>query len=105
MNKRLRKKKGLSKITNEELWDLDYTIAKFILPRLIRFKELVSDNKGIHSYPADLKNMEEWIAILDKMINSFEILKNEFIKNNRENYEKYIEGMNLFAKYISDLWD
>ena len=34
MNKRLRKKKGLSKITEEELWGLDITLAKYILPRL-----------------------------------------------------------------------
>lgn len=39
MNKRIRKKKGLSKITTSELMDLDYAIADFILPRLIRYKE------------------------------------------------------------------
>ena len=45
MNKRLKKKKGLSKIQNSELWDLDYTIIKFILPRLKKFKEI-----NIYSY-------------------------------------------------------
>ena len=30
MNKRIRKKKGLSKITTSELMDLDYAIADFI---------------------------------------------------------------------------
>ena len=39
MNKRLKKKKGLSKIQNSELWDLDYTIIEFILPRLKNLKK------------------------------------------------------------------
>ena len=38
MNTRIKKKKRFSKIQNSELWDLDYTIIKFILPRLKKFK-------------------------------------------------------------------
>ena len=40
MNKRLRKKKGLLKIREEEIWGLDLTLAKYILPRLIKFKDV-----------------------------------------------------------------
>ena len=39
MNKRLKKKMGLSKIQNSELWNLDYAIIKFILLRLKKFKK------------------------------------------------------------------
>ena len=59
MNKRLKKKKGLSKIQNSELLDLDYTIIEFILPRLKKFKEI-----NIISYPIKCGNIEnrhkEW---------------------------------------------
>ena len=34
MNKRIAKKKGLSKVTEEECWDLEFNLAKHILPRL-----------------------------------------------------------------------
>ena len=64
MNKRLRKKYGLSKITNKELWDLYFTLAKYILPRLIRFKQCVS------CHPPDI-TFEQYLEVLDKMIWSF----------------------------------
>lgn len=100
MNKRLRKKKGLSKITNEELWDLDFTLAKYILPRLIKFKEFT------HGYPPSL-TFEEYLKIIDKMIWSFEFIiedSTKFIPYNEDNYIKYQEGIDLFAKYFRDLW-
>ena len=101
MNKRLRKKKGLSKITINELWGLDYTLAKYILPRLIKFKE------NAESYPSDI-TWEEYLVILDKMIWSFDyIVKKEY----NTNFEDYIqedkrcqEGLDLFAKYFRSLW-
>ena len=102
MNKRIRKKKGLSKITYQEVMSLDYTIAKFILPRLIKFK------KETISYPLSLKSFDEWITILDKMIWSFERIilddwsvDKEILKTEKVRYE---EGINLFAKYYGDLW-
>ena len=50
----------------EELYDLDVTIARFILPRLMLFKE--------HCERTPRLNMpqEEWNEILDKMIYAFE---------------------------------
>ena len=40
MNKRIAKKKGLAKIRQEELWNLDITLAKYILPRLQKFRSM-----------------------------------------------------------------
>ena len=57
----------LAKIQNSELWDLDYTIIKFILPRLKKFKEI-----NIISYPTKCGNIENWHKIIDKMIWSFQ---------------------------------
>lgn len=56
-----------------ECWNLDSTVAKFILPRLIVFKE------NCNGYPGtdDVPNFETWIEILDKMIFAFDHIVNE----------------------------
>lgn len=109
MNKRIRKKKGLSKITEEEVWGLDVTLAKYILPRLIKFKEV-----NVMSHPIAFENIEEWHKVIDKMIYSFDyVLKedsgmcnlNMTEEEREERHKKYKEGMNLFAEYFMDLWD
>lgn len=102
MNKRLRKKKGVSKIQNSEVWSLDYTLSKFILPRLIKFKEI-----NTMSYPCRLSGMEEWHQIIDKMIWSFDAhLKDNRNTNSLDKENKrFEEGMNLFSEYYCDLWD
>ena len=105
MNKRIKKKKGLSKIRKEELYDLNITLSKYILPRLKAYRKM--DKIG---YPFRFNSVDEWNKVLDKMILSFEfILKganysmstDEFI----EYSEKYEEGMKLFSEYFSCLWD
>ena len=104
MNKRTRKKKGLAKITNEECWGLDITLAKYILPRLEKFEIL---NTNIH--PCEFKNMEEWHKIINKMIYSFKfILKDELIIDielSKAEDKRVQEGLDLFARYFRDLWD
>lgn len=105
MNKRIKKKKGLSKITNEEVWNLDYTLAKYILPRLVKYKSV-----NTMSYPCQFNNIEEWHDVIDKMIWSFDKhLKHDFPSPDSEIYEdeinKYKEGLQLFAECFSDLWD
>lgn len=120
MNKRQRKKYLKSKgkyIKSGELWDLDYTFADFILPRLKAFK------KNTISVPAQLSETE-WNDILDKMILAFDyILDDEWwidsqqydYLNNNFLLEVYLkeekrrnavieEGLELFAHYFRDLW-
>lgn len=102
MKTRLKKKKGLSKIQDKELWGLDVTIAKFVLPRLIKFKQKLG------SYPSNLKDSQEWEGIIDKMIWSFEyVIKDDSycLKYSEEDWKRYKEGMDLFAEYFRDLWD
>lgn len=105
MNKRIAKKKGLTKIQDNELWSLDFTLAKYILPRLEKYKNM--ERMG---YPSKLSGEKEWDEILDKMIYSFKYVierdKYYFDYNTeKERIEKYKEGMNLFAEYFMDLWD
>ena len=103
MNKRLKKKKGLL-IEKEELTNLDKTLARYILPRVKRFREI---NK--QSYPADLKDMKQWNKILDSIIWAFDYSLNEekIIQDEKErekNQRKYKKGMKLFSEYFEDLW-
>ena len=90
--------------SDDETWSLDSSITLFVLPRLKRFREIVKD---CGSYPANLKNLNSWLKILDKMIFSFEIMfkewkTGEFIS--KEAQEKKNEGLKLFAEYFEDLW-
>lgn len=107
MNKRVKKKRGLSKIKNSELWNLDYTICKFMIPRLEKFKLV-----NTMSRPARLRSMDEWHNIIDKIIWSFQFAldviemnySNEY-RLDENNWLKYNEGMDLFKEYLMDLWD
>lgn len=101
---------------DSETWDLGYTIAKFTLPRLKRFKEL---NEG---YPCDgeIKTYEEWNEVLDKIIWSLEKIANDEkdypdwqkdLDNDCYSIEKEIkynkkiqEGLDLFGKHLMSLW-
>ena len=85
-----------------ETWNLDYTIASFIVPRLKRFKEITN------GYPGKI-TWEEWEEILDKMINAFELQVKEddniqTLEQEKAEYEIIQEGLNLFAKYYFCLW-
>jgi len=106
----------------EELYDLDVTIARFILPRLMLFKE--------HCERTPNLNMpkEEWDKILDKMIYAFERIALQTEEDTPE-YKAYIkaiwnnemdladlkrsakaslkpisEGLSLYHKYYRNLW-
>lgn len=103
--------------SDEEMWNLDITISKFILPRLKRHFEI---NKSV-PYGVD---EAEWEEIKKKMIIAFEYFaipgKGIFgIDPDEENceiaraynlkkYEKQEkdinEGFELFAKFFHMLW-
>lgn len=68
------RKKWLKKhnqyINPKELWNLDYTIAKFVLPRLIEFKENTISFPGY----GEVDTRDKWDAALQKMITAFEYI-------------------------------
>lgn len=83
---------------DSETWSLDYSLSKIILPRLKRFKEL---KNGTPYHVSE----EEWQSNLDKMIAFFEFASSEERWNAApDEYEKYNEGIDLFAKHFYDLW-
>lgn len=130
MNNRQRKK-WLKKqdlyVNPKETWSLDIIFARYIIPRLKKFKELSN------GYPGDeeMDTPEKWDDALDKMIQAFEYVLNYdsfwigdpkydyFSLSYEEGREKAIEnlraedirrlavindGLQLFAKYYMALW-
>ena len=105
------------KVHSEELWGLDYTLCRFIIPRL---KEL---KRTQHGFPSKL-NEVEWDFILFKMIVGFEaalmLSEDDFGISSDLTIDEYFKqhriatdeaklaktiGLRLFAKHFSDLWD
>lgn len=91
--------------SDEELWNLDCTICKWVLPRLKSFKK---QTKG---YPHGFNNIEEWKEVIQKMIDAFEIYSTEdlpdyaFSSSSIEEDSKRVkEGFKLFSKYFRNLW-
>lgn len=96
------KKHGFS---DSETWSLYSVLCDFILPRLTRFRDIVPN------YPHGI-TLEEWKIIIDKIRFSFYYSKNrdedEFynkLDDERQlDYQRYEEGMQLFAKWFQHLW-
>ena len=83
-----------------ELWNLDTTIAKFILPRLVAFRDYT------HSTPASL-TQNEWTEKLAKMVYAFEFLSSEdkYTTFDNDQWEVVGEGLKLFGENFSSLWN
>ena len=95
----------------EDIWSFDNWLSRTIANGLREFKQ------NCHTYPNDLDNWEEWMKVLDEMIECFEEqtrgienLKGQDITeqwDKRRNYqkEKLHRGLELLEKYYYDLWD
>lgn len=76
-----------------ELWNLDNTIAQFILPRLKVFKEIeIQHGENV-----------EWIEELDKIINVFQLVVDDGY--NMSYYTRIKEGLLVFAEHFTRLWN
>ena len=105
---------------DSEVWNLDLTIAKFVLPRIERLK------KTFAGYPAFLNSEGEWKKILEKICKAFRLYINcdndciedlktinllhgddkpDELEKILKDHEDYEEGMNLFFKYWTWLGD
>ncbi len=111
-------------IDNFDCWSLDYTLARIIHPALIRLKEtkhgypeLWEDGMVTHHnwdrqlhfdfIDEDIETnylIDKWNGVLDKMIYSFgKIMEDDYFDN--EEWEKIQEGLDLFSKHYTSLWD
>lgn len=89
---------------DSETWNLDMTIAKFLVPRLKAFKECEN------GHPAGMSE-KKWDKILDEMIEGFELhcTKDEWefdmdINTRNEKKAKVDKALKHFSKYFHDLW-
>ena len=83
--------------TDEDTWSLDWTISKFILPRLKRFKEINT------CYPYK-QTKKSWDKKIDKMIKAFELASKGAWDMTTGEFKTAQEGIELFAKHYFELW-
>jgi len=99
-------KKNNSVITDDELYSLDCTIAKFIHPRLIEFRDRFRGRSLPFRDDGTCMTSEEWVSIINEMIFAMEYVVNQFEINYEEvNMSRVKYGMKLFSKHFFDLWD
>jgi len=95
-------------ISPDETWNLDVTMAEFILPRLKLFKKLtnVFPSELQELYPNDEdKAVEAWNKILDEMIYSFEKISQRWeIDIDKNQWDKINDGLEKFASWYHHLW-
>jgi len=111
-----RKTRGYSDI---EVWNLDDSICKWVLPRLKAFRE---STIGYPNVPGKCDTFEDWQAMVDEMIFGFDWAmkeddwyhENVFYKTGKEKEEalevfnntrdRAQKGRELFGKWMMHLW-
>ena len=83
----------------DEVWNTKNTLARLIAPRLVTFRDLEK-----HGHPDGFKDIREWNATIQKMIDAFELMKYAHCLSEEENLV-VDEGIALFCKYFRNLWD
>lgn len=86
--------------SDDNTWNLDIPIAKFVLPRLRRFKEI---NNG---YPSGMTE-EEWDEKIDQMTEAFDLLIKTYDGDVDETVStdmKIDDGLELFGEHLRNLW-
>lgn len=98
-NKKYKKQRMERGFDDSELWNLDSTIALFIVPRLKAFKETKVGYPSFYSSDVEFKND------IDKMIKAFEVIGES--NPTHEGYSNGIveEGLKLFHDNFCSLWD
>lgn len=91
------KKQRLSRGYDDSEWyDLYYTIAKFIRPRLETFRE------NTVSYPLGL-TADRWDRMLNQMIKAFSLVEENSVETKKQVNTVKV-GLKLFSLYFLDLW-
>ena len=99
--------------SDDEIWNLELTIANFILPRIKKYREnnigtpvkLSLDPRALND--ADWEELnKKWLEILDKIILALELtIKNGEDIISKEEYEKMTEGYMLLGEWLPELWE
>jgi hypothetical protein len=94
---------------NSDTWSLDYTIAKFVLPRLKKFEEVTCGVPGcLQDKGETLEEREKvWHNMLKDMIFAMEMViedGDECVMMDDPRWERYEKGMDYFHEYFRALW-
>ena len=73
------------------------------MPRLAYLRDITD------GYPSDLENHDEWISILNTILDGFEryliIMEGEVSALEDIGQNKFKKAFELFTKYFGNLWD
>ena len=96
----------------EDIWQFENWLSKLIAGGLREFKQ------NCCTYPGDDMTWEEWMGILDEMVECFEEQSRKidnihrdkdfmelYHKRDEERKKKLHRGLFLLEKYYYDLWD
>lgn len=79
-------------------WNLNYEIIEFILPKLIRFRELTN------GYPPRFTSFEEWKDAIWDMICWMQLFSDDKISYTTEEKAIMAKGYALFMENFGSLW-
>ena len=93
-----------------EMWSLDYTFAKYMLPRVLYFKifhskSIPGEFMTIDPFTGEFfeEYVDDWEEILGSIILSLRFILED--KSGDKEYQGTIDyGLKLFSKYIQHLW-
>jgi hypothetical protein len=88
--------------TEPDVWDLHADLLRYVLPRLRLFRRY-----NVNSFPMGM-TFEQWKSSQDDMIFALElVLDNDHPASyyTEEVMQRYRRGLELFGKYLPDLWD
>ena len=97
-------RKKIRGYSDSEWYNFNTETAKYIIPRLKHLR------KNLHGWPGEyqgFKTPEEWEKAIDEMIWTFEFINSDdfdFVKD-RAKWDRMQNGLNLFAKNYTHLWD
>ena len=87
-----------------DIYNLDTTLAKIIYPLLIKIKHESTSFAQVdpNDVPSNFKDSEAWDYVLDEMIYSFH---SYFSERYNQDENRIQNGLRLFGKYYTSLWD
>ena len=97
-------------LLDKEMWSLDYSFAKWALPRVLYFKIFCSEHGTPGDFVEILDNGEqivyedEWEEVLTKIITALRLIVYDCTTVEKDSNQKIEEGLKLFSVYIRAMW-
>jgi hypothetical protein len=101
---------------DRDTWSLDTTIAKFVSPRLKRYRYFITGVKypkrvkteQVKCFPSQYedKGVLKWIEDVDSMIVAFDLIQSDYCMPISTDAQTKIvdKGLEAFSKHLIELW-